>query len=244
MSVVPTVKYDIFISYADVDNVPCSKGDIGWVTNLVSMLQNLLNIKLGRLGTPSVWMSTESLNGSISGRILDNLENSAILLIILSSNFLASKGSQKELNHFVNKIEKSGQNIYEHLFIIEKDRLKNQLYPKVLMNLNSYRLWVNDRSGNSITLAYPKPNPNQLLYFSKVEDLASDVSMQLRTFRKKVDGGMKNELRTSKLSTVYLAEVTDDLREYRDGVQRYLRQAGMLVMPKVPSSTYPHRIAT
>jgi hypothetical protein len=60
---VPQYEYDIFVSYAHVDDDPLPGANEGWVSTLVRSLKTRLAQKLGRSDAYSLWMDHE-LSGS------------------------------------------------------------------------------------------------------------------------------------------------------------------------------------
>ena len=89
---VPHYKHDIFVSYAHVDNEPIAGMDTRWVTNLITGLKPLLGQKLGRADASSLWRDYE-LRGDepITPHLLEQVQDAAILLLILSPGYLASE---------------------------------------------------------------------------------------------------------------------------------------------------------
>ncbi len=103
---VPSHKNDIFVSYARVDNKPIRGIDLGWVSHLVDTLDNILSQTLGRSDLFELWMDIrrDSPTARRMPDILDQVRQSATLLVILSPGFLASKWCMDELSCFVKTI--------------------------------------------------------------------------------------------------------------------------------------------
>ena len=83
-------KYDLFISYAHLNNQRPGSLDKGWVTDLHEVLRLRLAEKL--FVEPAIWRDA----GGLDGKVLDDgireaLENSAVFLAVVSGAFLASK---------------------------------------------------------------------------------------------------------------------------------------------------------
>jgi hypothetical protein len=82
--------YDLFISYAHLNNQQRGALDRGWVTDLHDTLRMRLAEKL--YVQPSIWRDA----GGLDGKVLDDgireaLGNSAVFLAVVSGAFLASK---------------------------------------------------------------------------------------------------------------------------------------------------------
>jgi len=82
--------YDIFISYAHLNNEKAASLDKGWVTDLHETLGVKLAEKL--YVRPAIWRDDGGLDGKmLSEGIGQALENSAVFLAVVSGAFLASK---------------------------------------------------------------------------------------------------------------------------------------------------------
>ena len=83
-------KYDLFISYAHLNNQKPGSQDQGWVTDLHETLRVRLAEKL--YVQPAIWRDTGGLDGKVlDAGIREALENSAVFLAVVSGAFLASK---------------------------------------------------------------------------------------------------------------------------------------------------------
>src|SRR5262245_13950230 len=89
--------WDLFVSYAHVDNTPVF-GARGWVSTLVQNLRNLLAQKMGRQDASSVWWDEIELRGNhdVTPEIRTTLQQSAALLLVLSPGYLASQWCKQE----------------------------------------------------------------------------------------------------------------------------------------------------
>ena len=99
------------------------------------------------------------------------------------------------------------------------------------------------------TLGWPRPTSNDHEYYSAVDDLVHQIVEALRrlghaatlhdmsaaarsTSGASVDGFAEPQTGFQHQSTVYLAQVTDDLDIERNNVRRFLEQAGLRVVPR------------
>ena len=119
MAFVPKYQYDIFVSYAHVDDMPDVGADHGWVTTLISSLRTRLAQRLGRSDAFSLWMDPELANhGSLTPQILDALHGSATILIILSPGYLASWWCLREKDSFLDTLQGGSDS---RIFLVERD---------------------------------------------------------------------------------------------------------------------------
>jgi hypothetical protein len=229
---IPHYKNDIFISYTPIDDEPLTGADKGWVTTLINGLKTLLRQKLGRADAYSLWMDYE-LRGheSVTPMIVEQLQNSAILLLILSPGYLASQRCRYELKSFLTIVGKNAGRV----FIVERDEV---LRPEELSDLLGYKFWITNDAGKPRTLGVPKPNPEEFEYYQRLNDLACQLTDKLNFLKTEVEK-YQTVVTTTKVSktvevsspTLFLAEVTADLETQRNEVKRYFDQQGVRILP-------------
>src|ERR671915_1255769 len=117
MAFVPGHKYDVFVSYAHVDNLPLAGAGTAWVSTLIQNLKVLLARKLGR-DLAEIWMDPRLVgNVPLTPAILDSLGETATLLVILSTGYLASEWCQREKNQFLRLAEQR-QHAGSRIFLV------------------------------------------------------------------------------------------------------------------------------
>ncbi len=239
----PDYKHDIFISYAHVDNEPFIGFKHGWVTYLFQTLTYSLAKKFGAINVTSRWKGVQSMgNVLVQSEIAQNLERSAILLILLSPGFLSSELCMQELRHFLNTIKTERNNGYQRIFIVEKNKIEENAFPKSLSKFPLDRFWNLDAQGRARTLAIPRPDPMDIRYHQKVDDLARKLIDTLTKIRM-VNSPKKALTRSTQplkipIETVFLADVSEDLIDEHDSIKRYLEQANIRVCPGKRVSYY------
>lgn len=237
---VPGYQHDVFISYAHVDDIPLEGYPPGWVTTLVRDLRTQLARRLGRADNHSVWMDYQLAgNDPIAPTILNDLRQSATLVVFLSQGYLSSPWCRREKDAFLDKIK----NLSEQgspVFVVEIERLVEEEWQakvKNLADLKSYRFWREDRdSGRVRQLAYPRPLPEDRDYYNLVEDLSHDLAEKLKGLANgsSVPAGdaPAEPAAVQPRASVFLAHVTDDLESRRNEVRRYLEQHAFRVLPE------------
>jgi hypothetical protein len=115
MAYIKDYTYDIFISYAHVDNIPTSYENLGWIEKFYKDLDTLLTRRIGRPDVIKLWWDNRKLDGSIlfDDSIEEGIKQSAIMLCLNSPSYVESEYCRKELNLFHNKAkqESLGLNI-------------------------------------------------------------------------------------------------------------------------------------
>lgn len=169
---------DIFISYAHVDNASVFDQQ-GWVTTLIENLRPLLAQRLGRKDAFADWWDTSNLQGnsSVTPEIHEAVEQASVFLMILSTGYLASPWCQEEMSLFLKKLgdQKRGK-----VFVVEIEKLE-QGRPPALSDLLCYQFWYEESATKRTrTLSLQSGENHRQQYIHKVEDLAHDISRQLR----------------------------------------------------------------
>jgi hypothetical protein len=234
MAFVPEFKNDVFVSYAHVDDEPMPGAKEGWVTTLIKGLRTGLSQKLGRSDVFELWIDHKlSRNVKITPQIMEMLQQTATLIVILSPGYLASDWCQREADTFLKFIGervRSGSRV----FIVERDKFEDSKRPPEFSELLGYRFWVQDREDSPPRiLGFPEPNPDDIRYYDKLNELSTELAKELQNLKDTADRGSQHPPppKPEKAPIVFLAETTDDLDPVRDDVKRYLDQAGVTVLP-------------
>ncbi len=243
---VPKYQHDVFVSYARVDDEPLLPGDESscWVRTLRQSLQTLLN---QRAKGASIWMDIADIacNRQLSSEISGGLSGSATLLVIMSDGYLESEWCRKELAAFVETHGPTSGN--GRIFVVHRDEIPFEKWPPQLRELYGYPFYVKDaHTGAAMPLAVPKPDPQEKEYFARLHRLRDQLASQLKKMQageaeptttpespseQPSASGASSSLPEQGQPTVFLAEVTGDLYEYREQLQSYLSQTGLRVLP-------------
>jgi len=122
------------------------------------------------------------------------------------------------------------------VFVVELDPLDEAVRPHHLADMKRSRFWsANQTSGTPRPLGHPLLDAE---YYSAVDDLIREIVTELKGLKSAEPRSAVGTLLTPN-STVFLAEVTDDLEEQRNNVKRYLDQAGIVVLPQNGCSLQP-----
>ncbi len=247
MAYVPGFDYDLFVSYASVDNDLIPSADVGWVDTLVRILTSGAGLagKLGRRDAFTYWIDKQSLRGNheVNSHIPEQVKRSALLIVILSPGYLASKFCRLELQAF----EETAGGVDGRIFVVnrepvvEKKRIK---LPDSVRTLRKYQFWELDRNNKPRILGWPQPiasNADDRSYYQMIGDVCQEIADKLeemkiaRTTEAATPAPVKRHDRDhpaqARRPAVLLAETTDDLLRKRDEVRRYLDQAGIDVLP-------------
>lgn len=246
MAYVSGYDYDVFVSYAHVDNEPFLAGGKGWVTSLVEGLRKLMAVKLGRTDSFSLWMDYALRYAEpVTPQLLNTVRKSAVLIVILSPGYLASDWCRRERDAFLGIVQARGA---RRVFVVERDDVDDADRPPELFDLVPFRFWIRDREGKAPhILGFPQPSANDHEYINRLHDLSVEITEELKRMNAAADSpqpiaGLADH--TTPVfdlpkATVFLAQVTDDLDLDRAAVKRYLDQHNIEVVPATWYSQEP-----
>lgn len=240
------IEYDLFISYAHRDSQPVPGiNNAGWVETLYAYIKNQLGFRLGR--DPSLWMDSADLRHgeAVSKQLIDKVQKSRSLLVVLSPSYLQSEWCRRERNEFL-KLAKERRDI-ESIFIVEVDQIDRAEIPVELSDLRTFRFWKSLEGGATRTLGFPHPDKDQD-YSDRVVELCFEIArlLQKRPPPPIPHGGpgLTDHTRPHwpEPTAVFLAQVTDDLDTEAASVRSFLEQHGISVLPSA-GVVYPPNLA-
>ncbi len=171
--------YDIFISFAEVDDLARHGAKEGWVTTLIRELRGGLAQSSGR-NDVKIW-SPHQLRGNLRKQeeILDKQRRSATFIVVLSRGYLKSdwcKDPQLDFFDRMKTLVPAGR-----VFLVERERLDAELRPEAFHELQGYEFWIEDRIGRPPrTLGDPTPQRDADLYYERLRDLCYDLAQKLK----------------------------------------------------------------
>jgi hypothetical protein len=252
MSYVPGFENDLFISYAHVDNLSRDVGEEGWVKKFRDTLETRLRQIIGRAEGLTLWRDPAIQgNAPFDETIRTAFRDSAALVSILSPSYLESDWCRLEVSQFCtiagDELKIKGKS---RLFKVVLSQVAIEDQPSPLPGLEGYSFFELDRE-TSREKRFRRTNeadPDQR-YWEKLDDLVRDIAQLLESLKQEkssansanlqpqsaaVESQPKPSVSPSDATAVYLAEVTDDLDDYRDQLRRTLSQQGIRVLPESP----------
>lgn len=230
MAYVPDFEYDVFISYAHVDNLDEDPAVTeGWVDRFHRALEVGLVKRLGRMGVLKVWRDT-ALGGNqlFDDAIRERLERSAVLVALCSPGYLASDYCRHERECFW-RAALAGRGTRAG----ERSRVANVLlydiphteWPQELTGTSGFPFYETPRPGGAAVTVTPGSDG----YRAAMRALVHDVFALLEALRPPrtvpaADDG----------ADVFLAEVSDKLRVARTRLAADLERAGLRVVTGIP----------
>lgn len=238
MSYLPNFESDIFISYAHADNLPLTEGQKGWIEYFHKYLEARIPMLLGE--QPSIWRDKKLRgNDQFAEELLDQLSNNAILVSILSPTYLKSKWCLKELDAFVNALQKPEAVRIKNksrIFKVVKTYVAPQMHPEQLKGLLGYEFYETDSiTGHPREFSFDSRDDKYPQLRQKLEDVAHEIRELLELLRSP-DSDLSRSQANGSGMTIYLAETTSDLASERDTISRELKRRGHAVVPDVSLS--------
>ncbi len=252
MALIPGYEYDIFISYAHLDNATLPGQADGWIKQFYENLNLMLAKRFGRMGMVKIWWDSKKLDGSVlfDHSIEEGIKKSAIMICLNSSSYAQSDYCQKELELFHNKIkdEEIGLQIGDQSRIVH-----------VLLNNIPFSEWPEELSGTS---GFPLHDAGESDHFGDtLETISPEFKMQMRTLRDAIWSlltnfteilGLNNAMNDLKANeeddafSIYFAEVPDTLRSPRKRIITELEKKGFKIIAGVPppDENKAHELAT
>jgi hypothetical protein len=249
--------YDIFISYAHLDDRSPYGDEKGWIDLLHERLTVLVSQALG--AEVRIWRDSHNLQGNdeLQGAIGAGITQALLLVPIISPRYVQSDWCNREIAAFfaAEPPPQAGMPSFRgRVFKVIKtplpEHLKN-LEPEPLRPLLSYRFYGEDESNGQLReFGY---DPKDKSYWRVLKSLASELAEKLIELKypassqpaavtapASAPGATAKPAATNLVAPkaaevgklVYLAETTSDLIRERELVRDELRQRGHSVLPE------------
>jgi TIR domain/Domain of unknown function (DUF4062) len=175
--------YDLFISYAHIDDLSPFGGEKGWISLLHERLSVLLSQALGY--EVNIWRDGHSLQGNdeLGGAIGEGVTRSLLLLPVISPRYVQSDWCNREVNAF-HAAPPPGHTaapaFRSRVFKVVKTPLPVHLRdsePEHIRNLIGYQFYGEDESSGVLTEFSPDPSDKQ--YWKTLNRLVADIKRTL-----------------------------------------------------------------
>jgi hypothetical protein len=250
MSSLPKFDYEVFISYAHLDNEPLPDKEKGWIEQFGELLDRLLGEELG--AAPKIWRDN-MLRGDdfITEAILDQMPRIAVMVSVLSPRYLKSEWCLKELKHFCEAAKQTGGfriGNKSRIYKVVKTPIRGD-EPETLKDIKGYEFYqIKDKSGRPQWFAFDEEFglEARVNFLNKVGDVAYDMANLIETLRKQAVNEQSVDptdtvttvapefIEPPSAGCVYLAEVTPDLAQEWENIRRDLLQRRYRVLPEHP----------
>lgn len=232
---------DIFISYAHIDNEALTEEDKGWISHFHKVLDTRVAQLTGE--KPRIWRDLKlGGNDVFDQAIVHQFSNARIMISIMSPRYLKSEWCMKELRQFYdNASSTSGVSIDNKSRILKvvKTPFETNDVPSEIRNVFANILGFEFFDVDPDTGKFNEYNATfgveaKHNYFSKIFDLAHEVSQLLKSIHDQESGNGALDSVFVDSKKIFLAIATKDLQSERDRIYRNLIERGYQVFPDQP----------
>lgn len=225
----PDVKWDVFVSYAHVDNLE------GWVERFHKQLSIKLDQRGGRAGEIQIWRDPKLDEATLFDAVIrDRVEHSALFLALCSSGYKRSEYCKGEFEAFCKRYGDARLRVNERSRIL-RARLQNIPYeqlPGTSDRTSAFDFFVaaeDDPIGKLLETDSPA-------FRDKVDRLSTVIWLMLQDLRGPEKPSPQAEAGgpLTGARSVFLAEVADSQRKARDRLSADLVSLGLTVAPRTP----------
>jgi hypothetical protein len=249
MTYLRNFQHDAFVSYAHGPKALIGYGGArsdfvsSWTKAFVDALGSHLDVLLGTKEPErrvKIWMDP-ALDGNqpLTDSLRTNIQNSALLIVVMSPFYLQSQWCGDELKWFAEKL----RNHQGRLFVVRAFNTDEAKWPHILRPdgnpLPGYPFQSCDDPG-SFPLGWPQPDLGDQGYWNELKRLAHAVAAQLKVLefidengsdRARSGAGAAVPVPISVGQSVFLGYTHDSLQDVRTELRTRLNGMGLQVVP-------------
>lgn len=218
---------EIIVLFSDEDNLPIEGGLKGWVSNFHKFLDTLLSQIIK--GQPNITLI------DIKGLEASKITASAVVIAVMSENFVKNSEALKALNSFGEKAKNEDLLVLDgvcRLFKVHKFPFEDDQYLPALQEYISYDFYMIDPlTGEAMEFKRFFGSDAERSYWMKLVDMAYDINHILNALKKPIKEEAKIAAEFPRDKTVYLASTGVDMVIQRDVIKRELIRHGYRVLP-------------
>ena len=232
---------DIFISYAHIDNEALTEEDKGWISHFHKVLDTRVAQLTGE--KPRIWRDLKlGGNDVFDEAIVNQFCNTRIMISIMSPRYFKSEWCMKELKQFYDNASSTGGVSFENksrILKVVKTPFETNDVPNEIQGVFSRILGFEFFEVDTDTGKFMEYNASfgadaRHNYFSKIFDLAHEVSQLLKSMHDQESGNGATGSAAVDSKKIFLATTTKDLQSERDRIYRNLIERGYQVFPDQP----------
>jgi hypothetical protein len=191
--------HDIFVSYAHGQDLSVSYSDphhnllYSWSCKFVDNLRSQLYLTLSDSDqTPDVWMDPRlNATGSLEANLEKEVQSSALLLTLMSYDYLRSRWCADEARLFSESAQRfSPISRQERTFVVSVTPTDRDIWPlalkdnqqKAFLGIDFYKK-IGPEDWTPLGLPDPKYSPDGEYYWTGIKRLSSEIASQLRRMK-------------------------------------------------------------
>ena len=191
MAYVPAFEYDVFISYAVADNDKPDQHSAGWVDVFERQLRAEIQKEVRHKAEVKIWRDTSriSCGDKFSDSIADGIRQSAVMIVLLSKQYLASEWCTEERAAFFRAIAADPHADHQRFFIVSlTDPKRLDALPDGLSEIHRESFW-REKGGRPVLIGHPVPDSRKTdhqEFFDVTLRVAYDIAERLDELRQEV----------------------------------------------------------
>ncbi|MGD2114276.1 MAG: TIR domain-containing protein [Acidobacteriota bacterium] len=228
-------EYDVFISYAHLDDEPLVEGERGWITDLHAVLEKRLAMLLGE--RPRIWRDRELRGNQVfDDAIARSFDRSALFLSVVTPRYVRSDYCRKELSEFCRKaFEEGGLGVEDRFRVLKvmKTPVEVDEQPSPMDRILGYEFYRIEPERNRLRELRVRSDEDRERFLGVLEDLAQEIKEGLELLER---SGLAKDAAAHEgsRSIVYLAPTSSDRKDDYELVRRELLERGHTVLPDRP----------
>ena len=218
----------LFISYAHIDNQAVPPSHDGWISRLHASLEAMLSMRIGR--PANIWRDAKLAGNDVfADEIVAQFASTALMVSVLTPRYLESGWCTRELREFCEQAQRHGGVVRgnkSRVFKVLKSPVDVQTaLPAVVQEVLGYPFFAyEDNAPLELDPAYGEKYGQD--YNRRVCKMAWDMAQAI-TELERSEAAPAASARTA----VYLAECSQDRREFREMLEAELKLHGHTVLP-------------
>jgi hypothetical protein len=233
---VPDCHYDLFFSYATVDDNERLPGrqETRWATYFRKCLVTAIDRKVGRNDSIKVFLDRQELassNAPLTPALKDALDKTAVFIAIASSSYLHPEcWCNLERKHFLARLGDTAERraAQRRLWIILIEEMPTAKWQEAFFPDVKAQVFYEKDADDRVRLILPGTDAKaDQRFLDRVEDLAERITERLKEMKLPRETAPSDPLRR-----VFLAECTADLESDRLKVKLFLEERGWLILPE------------
>jgi hypothetical protein len=235
--------YDLFFSYATVDDKERLHGDVEtrWVTYFRKCLLQAVDRKIGRDDSIKVFLDSKefaSSNAPLTRALIDALDKTAVFIAIVSTGYLHHEcWCNLEREHFLASLGDTPEEraAKRRLWIILIEDIPNTTWQAAFFPDMKAQVFYEKDADGIARLPLPGDREVNKRFMARIDDLAKELTARLKEMRES-----SPPMRSDPLRRVFLAECTPDLETDQSKMKCFLEERGWLILPEFnyPESNY------
>jgi hypothetical protein len=236
----PGFEYDIFISYAHVDNLSPYGEEKGWIDQFHAHLDIMISRRFGRQGMVKFWRDPKLDGGQLFDKTIhDSIGDSALLIAFTSNGYLKSDYCRQELKWFSDK----AKNDEFGMTVGDRYRILNVLLTNI--HHDDWPAEYGRTSGFHFHDAENEDETGEPLdttakaFTKQLRKLVDTIEKILDEFKAQIEQGHEGPQSKVEQHSVFFADVAESLAIIKKRTITDLKESGLHILKRIPPPDDP-----